>query len=556
MGRKRKTLHDYAAEFSDLGVKRHVVEQHNSGERTLVEILYCKSCEITVRVRRDRILEHLASARHYRNKRLAKLWDCKPPQMLSETELHPSSPVELDSTSPLALQSQLILQGNHFPSPGSASLPSPASQLGPPIHSSSITSTSSRRGVASTQSDPAPSTSASQSQTLPASRVKSPSPGVPASSSSPWLVVPEPSSFASGRQAFGEDELGSLGVGLALFGVGSGSRALCQSLVEEKGCHLLYVVEDQRWEVESVFSQEHLAHTRVLRTVDMDIVLSDQRVTGVLVCYPPKEASPIVLGALRAGKGVLCEKLPSLDRRIAESCFDEADRGGKPLVCGFYKRFDPALQYLYKKVNENDTLGRIQRITSVSRLYPRPTISRIRSSGGIFFSMAVHDIDVICWLLRERTPDSIFSLGHAFCAEVAAVNDADSISVSMKFPSGTIASLDISQHCNKSCDQRLEVHGSEGSLQMENRNPLGISDRSTSSGLCLQSTAERFHDAYRELLRHFLRTLRGMEAPFITKEQYLWTVQVAAAAEQSWKNGSAVDLRNEAPETMVIKTET
>ncbi|KAJ8388040.1 hypothetical protein AAFF_G00146580 [Aldrovandia affinis] len=516
MGRKRKTLHDYAAEFGDLGVKRHVVEQHNSGERTLVEILYCKSCEITVRVRRDRILEHLASARHYRNKRLAKLWDRKPPHMSSETELQPSSPVELDTTSPLALQSQLILHGNPF-----ASVPSPACHMGPPVHSSSITSTSCRRGGTSALGDPAPSTSASKSQTLPSSRVRSPGARVQ-------------------LQPLASDA-GALELRRRALRARRGRKALCQSLVEEKGCHLLYIVEEQRWEVESVFSQEHLAHTRVLRAIDTDVVLSDQRVTGILVCSPPKEASKIILGALRAGKGVFCEKLPSLDRRIAESCFDEAEKCGKPLVCGFYKRFDPALQYLYKKVNENDTLGRIQRVTAVSRLYPRPNVARIKASGGIFFSMAVHDIDVICWLLGERTPDTIFSLGHAFCAEVASVNDADTVTVSMKFPSGAIASLDLSQHCHKNCDQRLEVHGSEGSLQMENRNPLGICDRSTSSGLCLQSTTDRFRDAYKELLRHFLRTLRVVEErlPFITKEQYL-------------------DLRRavvEAPEIIVIKTE-
>lgn len=37
------------------------------------------------------------------------------------------------------------------------------------------------------------------------------------------------------------------------------------------------------------------------------------------------------------GKGVFCERLPSFDRQTAEACFDEADRCGRPLVCGFYK---------------------------------------------------------------------------------------------------------------------------------------------------------------------------------------------------------------------------
>ncbi|MGH0163042.1 UNVERIFIED_CONTAM: hypothetical protein FKN15_044236 [Acipenser sinensis] len=377
----------------------------------------------------------------------------------------------------------------------SSSLPPPSL----PLLSSSKNSISS-----AALSEATPSTSDNQPQNFSSGRVRSPP--LPGWASNPWL---ERTTNSVGVRAGAGGGAGlGVGVGLALFGVSTGSRALCHSLVVENGCQLLYIVEDQRWELEGVFSQEHLTHTRVLRSLHTDIVLRDQCVSGVVVCSPPDEASVIILDALRAGKGVLCEKLPSLNRHIAESCFDEASRCGKPLVCGFFKRFDPALQFLYKRVHENETVGRIQRISTVSRMYPPPSVAAIKSSGGIFYNTAVHDIDVICWLLGERAPDTIFSLGHAFCREMAAVKEPDSISVSMKFPSGAIASLDTSQHCNKSCDQRLEVHGTEGSLQMDNRNPLGISDNSTSAALCLQDTAERYRDAYRELLRHFLRTLR------------------------------------------------
>lgn len=45
-----------------------------------------------------------------------------------------------------------------------------------------------------------------------------------------------------------------------------------------------------------------------------------------------------------------------------------------------------------------------------------------------------------------------------FChSDMACLKDADTVAVSMKFPSGAIVTLDISQHCTKSCDQRLEV---------------------------------------------------------------------------------------------------
>lgn len=70
MGRRKKTLHDYAAEFTDLVVKQQLIELSDSGDTSVVETLFCRACELPVRVRRDRIVEHLSSGRHYRNRRL------------------------------------------------------------------------------------------------------------------------------------------------------------------------------------------------------------------------------------------------------------------------------------------------------------------------------------------------------------------------------------------------------------------------------------------------------------------------------------------------------
>ncbi|KAL4831064.1 hypothetical protein H8958_006628 [Nasalis larvatus] len=79
MGRKKKTLHDYTAEFTDLVVKQHLIEHSESGDTSVVETLYCRACELPMRVRRDRILEHLPSGRHYRNRRLIGSTACGRP---------------------------------------------------------------------------------------------------------------------------------------------------------------------------------------------------------------------------------------------------------------------------------------------------------------------------------------------------------------------------------------------------------------------------------------------------------------------------------------------
>ncbi|XP_074780659.1 myo-inositol 2-dehydrogenase-like isoform X2 [Athene noctua] len=447
-------------------------------------------------------------------------------------DVGPGLPLQLDAPALLS-QPSFILAASAGTSSAYGSLPSPPSCHKPLAPHRPVAASAAAPGE-----DPSPSTSGSRPSALAAFRVR---------------IAPAPSKQPGQRAAAPEASDGPVppvrpggvcsGVGLALFGVGLVNKALFQSLMEESGCCLLYVVEDQLEEVEHAFGAELLAGTRVLRLQDADVALNDQRVSGAIICSPPEEASEIVIDALRAGKGVFCERLPSFDRQTAEACFDEADRCGRPLVCGFYKRFDPALQFLCRKVRDSQVLGRIHRISAVSSLYPAASLGLLRTSGGIFYNAAVHDIDIISLLLGESAPDTIFALGHAFCADVACLKDADTVAVSMKFPSGAIVTLDVSQHCTQRCDQRLEVHGSQGTLRVDNQNPLGITEHGTSVSVCSQTQAERYRDAHRELFRHFLRTLTGKEPPAVTKEQFLWTMQVAAAAEQSWRSGSAVDLR-------------
>ncbi|XP_025941225.1 uncharacterized protein LOC112975427 [Apteryx rowi] len=559
MTASKKTLHDYAAEFTELAVKRHLLERGAAGEAAVVETLYCTSCELPMRVRRDRILEHLSSGRHYRNRRLGRQHGLRAPLLLSAgPDLGASLPLQLDPPSLLSQPSFILSANPCITSAGTSTsysmVPSPPScpKALIPVPPGAVSSTTS---IASAREDQTPSTSTSRSSAFAAFHVRSTP--APSKQTGQRLLVPEVSDSAVPGGAAGRSSstASSIGIGLALFGVGLVDKALFQSLMEENSCCLLYIVENQLQEVERAFSAEFLANTRVLRQQDADVVLSDQRVSGAIISSPPEEASEIVIDALRAGKGVFCERLPSLDRQTAEACFDEADRCGRPLVCGFYKRFDPALQFLYKKVRDSQALGRIHRISATSSIYPAASLSFLKKSGGIFYNAAVHDIDIISLLLGESAPDTVFSLGHAFCADMAYLKDADTVAVSMKFPSGAIVTLDVSQHCTKSCDQRLEVHGSQGTLRVDNQNPLGITEHGTSVSIYSQTHADRFRDAHRELFRHFLRTLKGKEPPAITKEQFLWAIQVAAAAEQSWRNGSAVDLRNEAIDSSVIKTE-
>ncbi|XP_040285878.1 myo-inositol 2-dehydrogenase-like [Bufo bufo] len=554
MGRKKKTLHDYAAEFTDLAVRRHVIEHDDTGETSVVETLYCKSCELPMRVRRDRILEHLASGRHYRNRRLIKQHWSRAPMLVTTGADHVED-LSLPMDSSLHPQPSYILQANSISNNICTSnlVPSPSLLH---HHQSSIPghpSISSTTNIMTGREDPAPSTSSS----LPSSfgTIHFQNPSISSRHTNQRHVISEASNSIVLGGLYSRNVSQENKIGLAVIGVSHSSQALLQSISEESGCHLYYIVENQRLAVETAFSEGLVARTRVLQEQDVDIALGDQRVSGVVICSPPEVAAAITLETLKAGKAVLCEKLLSTSRQTVEACFDEADKQGRPLVCGFYKRFDPALKYLFKKIHQKNALGRIQKLSAVSRTFPCSSISKVKTSGGIFYSPALHDIDIAIWLLGVSLPNTVFSLGHAFCSDMTTLKDLDTVSISMKFSSGAIVNLDVSQHCTKSCDQRLELYGLQGSLRLDNQNPLCIIENGSSFPTPSQTHNERYREAYRELFRHFIRTIKGISHPVITKKQYICALQVAAAAEQSWQSGSAVDLRNEAVDVSLIKTE-
>jgi len=77
-------------------------------------------------------------------------------------------------------------------------------------------------------------------------------------------------------------------------------------------------------------------------------------------------------------------------------------------------------------------------------------------TGGIFHDCAVHDIDMICWLVGEY-PTSVYTVAHAHIDAIRSLNDVDTVVISMKFRDGTLATIDLSRYAAYGYDQRLEV---------------------------------------------------------------------------------------------------
>ena len=125
------------------------------------------------------------------------------------------------------------------------------------------------------------------------------------------------------------------------------------------------------------------------------------------------------------------------------------------------------------------------------------------------------------------------------------MDDVDTAVITLKFPSGVLAVIDLSRLATYGYDQRLEVLGSKGMMQSKNppvsavcvSNGDGISD-----DVCHFSFNTRYADAYKRELDHFLDSINGGEL-MVTKEETLAACKVAQACEDSCKSGMPVTLK-------------
>ena len=65
----------------------------------------------------------------------------------------------------------------------------------------------------------------------------------------------------------------------------------------------------------------------------------------------------------------------------------------------------------------------------------------------------------------------MYSSATSLIPEIAAIDDHDNVQITLTFPSGTIAAIDLNRFAVYGYDQRLEVFGPKGLLTVDNDSP-------------------------------------------------------------------------------------
>ena len=268
-------------------------------------------------------------------------------------------------------------------------------------------------------------------------------------------------------------------------------------------------------------------------------------VDGVMICTSTDTHVDMILKVAAKRLPIFCEKPVDLDMQKVERCLTDVKKAGVPLLMGFNRRFDPSFKALRDRLHKGD-IGEVETVHITSRDPRPPPPAYVKVSGGLFRDMMIHDLDMARFLLPEE-PVSVFASGSVLVdPEIGKAGDVDTAFVLLKTASGRTATISNSRRAVYGYDQRIEAFGSKGVLFANNPTPTTVSGIDANGAMAdkpYDFFLERYADAYRCELAHFLDVIDGKAKPLVTGDDGKRALALADACNESMKSGRMVEVK-------------
>jgi myo-inositol 2-dehydrogenase/D-chiro-inositol 1-dehydrogenase len=278
--------------------------------------------------------------------------------------------------------------------------------------------------------------------------------------------------------------------------------------------------------------------------MEPDALIQSADVDAVVIGTPTDTHYDLIHAAAAAGKAIFCEKPVDMSAGRILDCIATVEAAGVPFLTAFNRRFDPNFANIQSRIAEGE-IGNVEIVTILSRDPSPPPISYIKSSGGIFRDMMIHDFDMARFLLGDE-PAIVYAVGSSLVdPEIGGAGDVDTAAVTLTTASGKVCQISNSRRASYGYDQRVEVHGARGMLRAENMLENNV-EVATKSGFrrapAQRFFLERYETAYRAELTHFVEAVQNGTTPTPGIHDGLRAQLLADAAAQSLASGLPVQL--------------
>ncbi|WP_127753334.1 inositol 2-dehydrogenase [Devosia sp. 1566] len=327
-------------------------------------------------------------------------------------------------------------------------------------------------------------------------------------------------------------------VRFGLLGAGRIGKVHAKAITANSQAQLVAVADafpQAATDLAGVYGAEIRSTEQILNAADID---------AVVICTPTDTHADLIEQFARAGKAIFCEKPIDLDVARVRACLSVVDAEGATLMVGFNRRFDPHFTAV-KEVIDRHEIGQVEMVTIVSRDPGAPPVDYIKRSGGIFRDMTIHDFDMARFLLGEEIESVTAQASVLVDPAIGEAGDFDSVSVMLQTATGKHATISNSRRATYGYDQRIEVHGSKGSVAAENQRPVSI-EVANASGYTRPPLHDffmtRYTEAYAREIEAFIDAVQAKAPASPSGLDGLIALALADAALRSVREGRTVKL--------------
>jgi myo-inositol 2-dehydrogenase/D-chiro-inositol 1-dehydrogenase len=268
---------------------------------------------------------------------------------------------------------------------------------------------------------------------------------------------------------------------------------------------------------------------------DYKKILENSDIDAVLICTPTDIHADLCIEAAKAGKHIFCEKPIDVSVDKILKVIETVKKYNVKMQVGFNRRFDHNHNRLHKVIKEGK-LGDILTINITSRDPALPPINFLKSSGGMFLDMSIHDFDMAGFLAGSIVEEVYVKAAVRVDESVGSIGDVDTAVCLLKLKNGVLATINNCRATAFGYDQRIEVFGSKGMATADNDTETNVTlycDNGVVRDKPLYFFLERYMQSFAEEMKQFVdAVINGKQIP-VTCKDALYPVLIALAARKS-----------------------
>ena len=319
---------------------------------------------------------------------------------------------------------------------------------------------------------------------------------------------------------------------MAIVGAGNFTQAMILPSLKKAGAELKYIVSSGGLSSTTLAKKYGVSKS----TTDLDGVLSDEDVDGIIISTRHDLHAGMTIRALKAGKQVFVEKPLALKPEELDEIISAVEETGNTVTVGFNRRFSPHSKKMKSYLGERPGPMNVIATMNAGHIPPDIWVHDPEVGGGRIVGEACHYIDLITYLTGSKVVEvSMQALGTD-----PKVN-TDNASIHLKYENGSLGVINYFANGNKSYSkERVEVYYRGKNLILDNFRRLdGYGYGRGFGSKLLKTKQDKGHRKQFELLTR--RWKKGGES-LIPFDEIVNTTMATFSAIESLRNNKPIKL--------------